>query len=624
MSPRAQQYGWRALFSALAFVISMHAADRIFYRCPITSDENSYVFQANNFIDGLIARPTPPFPEAFLHAMIVIHHRAGWFSRYPPAHSLWLVPGVLLDDIRLPVAAAAALAMWCLCAAAAALGIAQALVAIPLLLSPYFIFMYGTHLSHTSGLAMAALMCWAYIRGQQSAPRAWMALAGLAWSFLFLNRTYTAMLMAIPFGIDALAVWAVRRSRDAFWRAALFAAAAAVGVALYLLYNRLATGDAFTATYLFYEPSEGLGFGPRRTQGIEVLHTPARGFRNFLGNLQSLNTWLFGFTGSLLAAAALAAAGWSRRWSATLLGTVVAVWIGYIAFWYPGIPNAGGPVYFFETLAPLLLLVGFGLQRLWNAHAAWPRGRWIAGAALVAALGATVSPFIAREAGLREQKQRFRRMLEDTIDRLPSGALVFFEKVPFPDHHELAFNPRGLESDRLRALSQYEDNVAIQRLFRHRPAFLIHGQQPLSPIPLPAPERVIISRDAHKFHHRTGRDVDVEQGLRVRLVQEGRDRADWIAFGRQLHVPAGCYRVRWLGECRDIDPARPTMVDITSRRGRDLWAETNFHGTSDRLLAEMTLTLTNAITDIEPRMKYGGSGDLVVRQVRIEEILTAP
>ncbi len=621
MSPAARQLAWRALFAALAFVVSLESADRIFHRRPITSDENSYVFQANNFLDGIIARPTPPFPEAFLHAMIVIHHRAGWFSRYPPAHSVWLMPGVALDNIRLPVAFAAALAMWFLCAAAAALGIAQGLVAIPLLLSPWFIFMYGTHLSHTSGFAMAALMCWAYIRGQQGGPRALLVIAGLAWGALFLNRTYTALLIALPFGVDALATWVRRRSWDAFWRAALFAAAAALGVALYLIYNRLATGDAFTATYLFYEPSEGLGFGPRRTQGIEVLHTPERGFKNFVDNLRVLNTWLFGFTGSLFAAAALAVWGWSRRWSATLLAATLSVWIGYIGFWYPGVPEAGGPVYFFETLAPLLLLIGLGLQRIWAANAEWPRGRIIAALALAAALLASAAPFIQREAAKREPKQRFRRLLDETVAKLPRGSIVFFEKLIFPDHHELAFNPRGLESDRLRLLSQYEDNVAIQRLFRDRPAYLIHGEHPLTPVPLEPPARVIMSREAHKFHKRSGRDETIEQGLRARIVLDERDRADWICFGLHLNVPAGRYRIRWLGECRDVDPERPLKFDVTSRRGRDVWASEDVSGSHPQQLVEFTLQLTNALTALEPRIKYGGSGDAVIRQVRIEEIV---
>jgi hypothetical protein len=624
MSAHARQLGLRALFSALAFVLSLLAADRVFLRRPITSDENSYVFQAHNFIDGCIARPAPPFPEAFLHAMIVIHHRAGWFSRYPPGHSAWLVPGVVLNDLRIPIAAAAAIAMWFICAAAAALGIAQAFVAVPLLLSPYFIFMYGTQLSHTSALAATAVMCWAYIRGRQGGARAFLAAAGLAWGLLFLNRTYTALLIAIPFGAHALAVWARRRTWDAFVRTALFAGAAALGVALYLLYNKLATGNAFQATYLFYEPSEGLGFGPRRTQGIAVTHTPERGFLFFKNNVALMDRWLLGFAGSMTAALFIAMYGWSRRWSPVLLGATVSVWLGYIAFWYPGISDAGGPVYYFETLAPLMLLFGLGMQRAWSRAAAFPRARVAAALALALAVAANAINFMAREAEKRAPKQRLRRAVDEVVDRLPRGALVIFERMVFPDEHEIAFNPRGLDSVRLRVLSQYADNAALQRLFPDRPAYLIHGSAPLNPIPLPPPERVVISRDARHFHGRTGRDEIVETGAHARTVEEGRDSADWVAFGRQLHVPAGLYRVRWFGACQGIDPQRPVAVDVISRREADIWAKTNFHGTREGVLVEMTVLLTNAMTAIEPRMKYGGSGSLLVQGVRIEELLPAP
>jgi hypothetical protein len=620
MSERARQLGVRALFSALAFIVSWVSADRIFHRRPITSDENSYVFQAYNFIDGCIARPAPPYPEAFLHGMIIIHQTAGWFSRYPPGHSAWLVPGALLEDLRISVAGAAAISMWFLCAAAVALGIAQAFVAVPLLLSPYFIFMYGTHLSHTSGLAAVALMCWAYIKGQQGGARCYFAVAGLAWGLLFLNRTYTALLMAIPFGLHAIAIYARQRTWDAFSRMFVFAIASASGVMLYLLYNKLATGDALQATYLFYDPSEGLGFGPRRMLGATVMHTPERGFLFFKINIALMDRWLLGFTGSLTAALFVAMYGWSRRWSLVLLGAAVCVWLGYIAFWYPGISDAGGPVYYFETLAPVMLLTGLGLQRAWLRAMAFSRMRLAAAIAVILAIAINSGAFMAREAAKREPKQRLRRAIDEMVDRLPRGSIIFFEEMIFPDDHEIAFNPRGLDSVRLRLRSVYADNVVLQRFFSGRPAYLIRGSDPLNPILLPPPERVVISREAGHFLRRIGRDVTNLMGSGAILVDEAMGPADWIAYGRQLFVPAGQYLVRWFGTSRGIDSRRPVLVDVISQGGERIFAQTNFYGTRDGVLAEMTLALTNGITSIEPRIWYGGSGSLLLREIRIEEV----
>ena len=619
MSRFASSLWLRALFAAAAFVIAMASSRHIFHGMPVTSDENSYVFQAYNFRDGVIARPAPPAPEAFEHDMIVLDQQRGWFSRYSPGHSLWLLPGTFFDAIHPMIGLAAAVAIWFACAAAAALGIAQAFVALTLLASPFFVFMYGTHLSHTSGLAVCALLCWAYILGQRDQRRWAMIFAGLAWSLLFLNRTYTALLIALPFGIDACWSWLRARTVRQFMLIALFAAGASVGVLAYLAYNKLATGNAFQATYLFYEPSEGLGFGPRRTQGLKVLHTPERGFDFMVDNVLALNTWLLGFTGSLLAAAALVLLGWSRRWSALLLGAVVSVWLGYIAFWYKGIPDVGGPVYYFETLIPLFLLAGLGLQRLWAFTVGRPRLRAVASLLLVAALGATSWTFCLREAKDRAPLQEFRRKIARVVAQLPSNAIVFFEKYEVPKLNELAFNPRGLDSRPLRLQSQYEDNRGIQRLFHGRPAYLLHASDPLAPILLPDPAHIEFQRRASKFHRRTGREIDLEDGQRVRVVEAARDAANWLAFGLHINVPAGRYRVRWLGDARNIDPAKPLLVDITTQRGKIMLTQTNVHGTHMPMIVELDLVLTNAMTPVEPRLRYGGSGDLLIREVRIEE-----
>ena len=72
------------LLPALAFAATWWLYRHVFHGAPITTDENSYVFQAYNFLAGLIARPAPPFPDIVYHAMIICDDRAGWLSRYPP------------------------------------------------------------------------------------------------------------------------------------------------------------------------------------------------------------------------------------------------------------------------------------------------------------------------------------------------------------------------------------------------------------------------------------------------------------------------------------------------------------------------------------------------------------
>ncbi len=78
-----------------------------------------------------------------------------------------------------------------------------------LLASPWFLFTFGTLLSHTSGVSGRLRHAGAYLWWRQSERPAAAILAGLAWGFLCLSHTYSALLIALPFGLDAL--WTLAR-----------------------------------------------------------------------------------------------------------------------------------------------------------------------------------------------------------------------------------------------------------------------------------------------------------------------------------------------------------------------------------------------------------------------------
>ena len=151
---RRMRLGFALAAAACSLVVNQY----VYFDTPVTTDENSYVFQANNFIEGRIARPCPPVPPVFYHEMIIMDSKAGWMSRYPPAHCLWLVPGVCVDEPRLMVALAAALSVWFISGCVLTLGGSALAVCLVTLFSPFFQFVYGTLLSHTSGLMAVAVM----------------------------------------------------------------------------------------------------------------------------------------------------------------------------------------------------------------------------------------------------------------------------------------------------------------------------------------------------------------------------------------------------------------------------------------------------------------------------------
>ncbi|MCB1102418.1 MAG: hypothetical protein KDL10_08640, partial [Kiritimatiellae bacterium] len=331
------------LCAAAAFLLAMVMSHAVFHRAPITSDETSYLFQAQAFLDGTVAREAPNLTIPFIsrNSMLILDEEAGWLSRYPPGHALWLLLGLLIGSPSIITALACALGVGLLVRMAPALSVRGWVLAWVTLSSPYFLFMYGTLLSHTSGFLAAAGLLACYLRWQTTSRPGWAALAGLCWSWIFLNRTYTALLIAIPFGIDALLALARKRTRQELIGTLSFAGCAAIGVLLILVYNKQATAEPFWMTYLYYNPSDNLGFGQRHHLNTfpkvpGYLHTPARGLGFLRDNLVLLDQWLFGFPGSLIAWLALSIAGWSRRWSWLLLSIPASVAFGYVAFWFPG------------------------------------------------------------------------------------------------------------------------------------------------------------------------------------------------------------------------------------------------------------------------------------------------
>ena len=265
VQPLARWQAWLlyGVLPLVAFAAAWWLYRNVFHCAPITTDENSYVFQAYNFLAGVIARPLPPLSGLFFHEMIIQDDRAGWLARYPPGHPLWLLPGCLFHQPHLMVALAAALSVGVMARTGALFGRREAwLAALLLLCSPFFLFTHGTLLGHTSGLLAALLLLYGFLRWQLTAAPGFAALAGFGWSWLLLNRTFTALWLAIPFGLYALlCLWQRWRDKSAWLGTVLFAATACAGIGGILLYNKLSTGQALLMTYLMYDPSEGPGFG---------------------------------------------------------------------------------------------------------------------------------------------------------------------------------------------------------------------------------------------------------------------------------------------------------------------------------------------------------------------------
>ncbi len=617
----ADSWKLRLTFSILIFVLSFFISQIVFLNAPITTDENSYVFQAYNFAEGRIARPLPPFRDFFRHEMMIMDEDAGWLSRYPPGHSAWLTPGALLGWPRFMVFLAAGLSTWVMLGIATSLGVPMVIMGVMLLLSPYFLFMHGTLYSHSSGFLAAALMLFGYLRWKQKSWLAAAAGAGLAWAWLFLNRSFTAMLIAAPFGLDALDTLFRNRTWKTLGGVALFALSAALGGSLYFWYNYAAVGDPFLSTYLFYEPSEGLGFGPRHTQGIVYHHTLMKGIVNTAGNLHLLNGWLFGWPCSLIVATVLCWIGWRKRWSPLLISATLLVWLGYLFFWFEGIPDTG-PIYYFESLPFILAATSLGLTRVKAWAAKYRLSRHAAWLLLILCVGLT-GRFMLREGSVnRARRYEYEKVLS-VLRRAPDNAIVFMD-LQCSFHHcrkGTLFNPRGLRSQPLLMQEKGDLSKAFARYFTNHVPYRLQTEGGYKLQPIDPKQPIRFSMRHATTHYNTGRNMFFEETADlVRLAEEGRDHKNWFVFGRHVFLSPGQYQVLFDVSLDGCDTNAPVWLDAASQRGREVFASSNIVGTIQR--SEIALDIhVPSFTEVEPRIKYGGSGKLVLYGIHIQEVL---
>lgn len=612
----------RVIFALLAGIIPFIIGQCVFCNVPLTTDENSYLFQAYLFLDGALARPLPPLPHLFDHEMIILSKQFGWLSRYSPGHPLWLTPGVVLGFPRLMSSVAAGLGMWLLTGIALRLRLPVFLVGFLTLLSPWFLFMQGTLLSHTSGFAMTCLMIWGLVSWMTTGRVRYAAWAGMGWGWLYLIRPYTGLLLAVPFGIATLVYIFIKRDRSAWIGCVLFAAVAGVGGLLFLLYNAWTTGDPFLPTYLLYDPSDALGFGPRRSIGPIVNHTWQLGVEQLDASLWLLNRWLWGFPGSLALAGGLILAGWRWAWTPLWLAGVLAIWLGYILFYGSTVDNVG-PYYYYETLPMLVLGSALGVDRLWQWTARWPRTRALAAALItIACVGLSVA-FMRIEGRQLNRYCQYEARVQATLRRAPERSVVILNRIHY-DHSgmKMGFNARGTNSNPIIVQHELGCERQLAKAFPTHRLWMLSGgsEDRLQSVDWDnLPKLYVRAVDMGGF---TGRDEnDASSGQPVRVARELTDGAHWTAAKIMFRLGPGRYALYFDIATTACRSNAPVTLDVVQCSNDAVLGKATVWGTHPRETNVVHIAVTcvdgvysafTRLAEIEPRVHFGGSGELKV------------
>lgn len=332
---------------------------------PHVQDSVAYYFQAKIFEMGRWYAPAPKFPDAFQHEFVILND-GKWFGKYPPGYPLLLAAGMIARVPWLvnPLLGTGALILTALTGARLFSRRTGLVAAVLGLFSPFFLLLAASFMSHAAGFFCFALAIYLMVRMEQQPDEGGIArwlvplLAGVAAGWLFITRSYTAVLVLLPFAVYfGITIW----RKPCWWRWLIAAAAVIPVIGILLVFNAQAAGSPFNNTWEVNAPYDRIGFALHGI-GMRDGHTPSDGLYVVMRNVSELLRDLYGWPLFITLALAFLpfALGAAKRWDWLLLVSAACLIFGYSAYWADGIMY--GPRYYYEALPAFLLLTARGID----------------------------------------------------------------------------------------------------------------------------------------------------------------------------------------------------------------------------------------------------------------------
>jgi len=354
----------------IAFIISILAvfaaawiSFNIFEGIPHLEDEFAYVWQAKVIARGELTVPSPPEYKSFL-VPFVVDHDGQRFGKYPLGWPAMLSLGELIGLRWLVNPLLAGLAVWLTYRLGAKiLGEAVGVLAATLTAaSPFFLMNSGALLSHPWGLVLSTgfALSWLDATQEEGLVPSWLPTltAGFSLGMLALSRPFTAVGIAIPFGIHGLIIL-FQGSTSIRKRIISIGTITVLIGSLHFIWQYIVTGDPLMNPYTLWWEYDKVGFGP----GVGVTqqgHNLKLAWSNLKFTLNAGASDLFGwFKVSWLF---LPFGLWAVRRNpraiilASITPMLVLLYMGYwIGAWILG------PRYYYEGLFSLTILTSAGI-----------------------------------------------------------------------------------------------------------------------------------------------------------------------------------------------------------------------------------------------------------------------
>jgi hypothetical protein len=337
-------------------------------------------------------------------------------------------------------------------------------------------------------------------------------------------------------------------------------------------------------------------------------------------NLHLLDHWLLGFPGSLLLTVALGIFGWNRRWSPLCLASAVMVYLGYVLFWFEGVRTVG-PVYYYETLPFLLVLLGFGLKKIYQLRS-FPKERtWIYASSCCLLLMCGSLFFSWQQAGIIRDWQNFAGQYRSLLKQAPKNSLILVSKIPGMNFltRGMAVNPEGLASDPLVLHKGKLHNRILVGTFPERtPYQLVIREGRLALEPFTENSLLHYRCSVTKTCYRTGDDVFSSDGAGKRIARFQKHGSNWFAYGVRFWVAPGNYLLRVSLNMEDVSHDSPLTIDVATNQGRDILARQEVVEL-DGDVVTVPFMVSHTLK-VEPRIFYNGKGNVSAGMMEIVQL----
>ena len=347
---------------------------------PVVTDELAYTFAAKLYASGRMLMQNNFEGGFFIGHMLVITPETV-ISKYSPGHPLTLAIGYILGipwGFPLVIAALTSVIVFFIAKNIYDKPTAY-LTSLLFISSPFFIFTSQTITSQVSNLFYLSLFTLFYIKTCGEKKYFNPLIAGASLGMALITRNVTALAYVFPFILFALLTIFVKINRfrhnliisldkEKFIRFMLLIVVFSFFILFQLSYNQLMTNDPLLFPFQKYHPDDNIKFQLSNTCQTSSFYVCLentffeRYYNHTKDNLFVLYQTITGWPLlSLIFFFIFLFSVKKNLWDYILLMSAFSIIFIYSFYWYRG-ANLIGPLYWYEVLLPLLLLISRGVQ----------------------------------------------------------------------------------------------------------------------------------------------------------------------------------------------------------------------------------------------------------------------